>query len=901
MRNIKLLYFSSVLSLWRWSARFALVLAATASFGSGGGALFAESPPDEMGVRAVTLDTSSNQPAGQGWWATAHDLSAAEIAASATPFDLDSRADGALPALSAQADWRPVSVPGNLVEQGISADGTRPMWYRRVLVVPSGVSAPLALRLGEISDRDEVYLNGQRVGATGDWDSANPQGYDRHRLYTLPDGLVRRGEANLLLVRVKGYFGYESGIIRNTTAIGPAEVLWREHYLSNFIAVLLLIVYATVGAYFLFLFLRRQADRENLFFALFAFGLVLYQFLRTQLKYELGLDFFTLKRLEYLTLSTLGFTSYSFVRYYFELPASRRLAWFDRLMWLPATISLAQFLLVLFTNDVQLWSSFNNLAFLPALLLFYVCGFLGIVIYGIVLKDSDAPLMCAGMIVFILAFFFDTLTHYGVFDFPRILGYVFVLFVLSLALILANRFVRLHTEVEDLNRNLEQKVARRTEELNNTLTEVRALKVQQDGDYFLTSLLVRPLGGNTSKSELASVDMIERQKKHFQFRNRDWEIGGDLNAAHDIRLRDRDYVLVLNGDAMGKSIQGAGGAIVLGTVFKSLVNRTRHSRTVRELSPEQWLKQAFLELQDTFVSFDGSMLVSVVIALLDEATGRVYYINAEHPWTVLYRDRKAEFIESDLTLRKVGIDVEGVTDGEMAVKLFELRPCDALIMGSGGRDDIVTGVSAEGRRMMNEDVMQFLRRVEDGAGQLPAIEAALRKQGEFSDDFTLVRLAYREDLPPAESEVSADDARRASECFQQARAKAKAGEPESAMQAYDAALQLDAAHRESLRGAAMLLIKAREYERAVTYCERYLNITPGDTSFCYYTASVYRQLQRYAEAVDLGERCRLRAPEHIENLLNLAQAYKAQGQTEREEFVLELARAVDPAHPKLRS
>lgn len=143
--------------------------------------------------------------------------------------------------------WSAATVPGNLVTQGVVTDGRTPAWYRKTFVVPANVTAPLALRLDEISDRDRVYLNGRLFGSTGVWDSPAPQGYDRHRLYTIPDGMIRKGEVNLLLVQVKGFFPYESGILRNTTALGPAEAMWRVHYLSNFGAVLLLTVYATVA------------------------------------------------------------------------------------------------------------------------------------------------------------------------------------------------------------------------------------------------------------------------------------------------------------------------------------------------------------------------------------------------------------------------------------------------------------------------------------------------------------------------------------------------------------------------------------------------------------------------------------------------------------------------------
>lgn len=869
--------------------------------------LFAEQVPiptiqrvDSAGESVQTLDTvSSSVSTSIVWWASSEAIDpvqeAARFSETLGRFTSDQFEGGVRDEPGPL--WQSVTVPGNLVDESVIADGTGSAWYRKVFFLPAGVTSPLALQLGEISDRDQVYLNGRLIGATGDWDSPLPQGYDQHRLYTIPDGLIRKGGANLLLIHVKGFFPYEIGVTGGTTGLGPAEQVWRNHYISNFIEVLLLVIYLTVGGYFFFLFLRRRADRENLYFALFVFGLVVYQFLRTQLKYEIGLDFFLMKRVEYLMLSTMGFTFYSFIRSYFELPRSTALKWYDRWMWIPALISLSQFLIVLISDDVLFWNLFNDKVFLPSLMFFYVTGYLGVVIYGVVIRERDARLMLGGLMVFLIAFVLDTLSHYSVLNWPRVMGYIFFFFVLSLALILANRFVRLHTEVEDLNRNLERKVAKRTEELNNTLTEVQALKVQQDGDYFLTSLLVRPLGGNFATSELASVDMVERQKKHFMFREREWEIGGDLNVAHDIQLRDRKYVVVLNGDAMGKSIQGAGGALVLGTVFKSLVNRTSHSAAVRNLFPEQWLKQSFLELQDTFVSFDGSMLVSVVIGLLDEESGLLYYLNAEHPWAVLYRKGKAEFIEEDLTLRKVGIDLEGLTDGELSVKLFEMDPGDVLIFGSDGRDDIVTGTDESGRRIINEDEKEFLRRVEEGNGQLADIEAALRRQGEFSDDFTLLRLGFRETAPyPERLNVLEVDARR-----EKGKRAYKAGETAAALREFEAALELDDRDRESLRGAAMLSIREKDYERAADYCERYLDISPGDTSFLYYTSSVLRQLGRLETAADFGERCRLRDPAHMKNLVNLTQIYRATGNSDREAMILAKARAVDPSHPLLKA
>ena len=82
-------------------------------------------------------------------------------------------------------------------------------------------------------------------------------------------------------------------------------------------------------------------------------------------------------------------------------------------------------------------------------------------------------------------------------------------------------------------------------------------------------------------------------------------------------------------------MQGAGGALVCGSVFTSIIKRTRKNPVLQKYSPERWLKHAFLELNDVFHSFDSSMLMSVNLALVDESSGTLYYIIAEHPLPVV--------------------------------------------------------------------------------------------------------------------------------------------------------------------------------------------------------------------------------------------------------------------------
>ena len=69
--------------------------------------------------------------------------------------------------------------------------------------------------------------------------------------------------------------------------------------------------------------------------------------------------------------------------------------------------------------------------------------------------------------------------------------------------IMANRFMHVTNEVETLNAELEKVEDRTKKKLQESLTETQKLKEQQDGDYYLTSLLVHPLSKISSVTSKA--------------------------------------------------------------------------------------------------------------------------------------------------------------------------------------------------------------------------------------------------------------------------------------------------------------------------------------------------------------------------------------------------------------
>ncbi|MFN3245976.1 MAG: HAMP domain-containing protein, partial [Leptonema sp. (in: bacteria)] len=222
--------------------------------------------------------------------------------------------------------------------------------------------------------------------------------------------------------------------------------------------------------------------------------------------------------------------------------------------------------------------------------------------------------------------------------------------------ILTENFNNMVKEIKHYTEHLEELVKQRTLELENSLKQVQELKLKQDADYFLTSQLLKPLNVNEVKDDgLVKVEMKIDYYKKFQFRHWNSEIGGDFCYAHKITLREKDYIFCANADAMGKSIQGAGGALVFGSVLEAIVERTLYEDSVKQQFPEVWLKNSFIELHKVFESFDGTMLVSCILLLLDEREGCVYHINVEHPNLVLMSGDIVKFIVPRKAYMKLGV------------------------------------------------------------------------------------------------------------------------------------------------------------------------------------------------------------------------------------------------------
>ncbi len=460
---------------------------------------------------------------------------------------------------------------------------------------------------------------------------------------------------------------------------------------------------------------------------------------------------------------------------------------------------------------------------------------------------------------------------------------------------LANAFNSMGEKIQDFTQHLEQKVLERTEALNKTLEEVKALKIAQDGDYYLTSLLLEPLSTNNNYSKNVKTDFITEQKKKFSFRSWDSQIGGDICITDTITLREKEYTVFLNADAMGKSIQGAGGALALGVVFNAGLIRSRTYAHTKSY-PEIWLKERFLDLQNVFLSFDGTMYISVCIGLVENDTGMMYYINAEHPPTVLYRDGKASFLESNVDLCKIGTPGQ---ENRFFIKTFQLLPGDQIITGSDGRDDVIIGYDGN-LEIINENSDLFLKRVEEGQGDPSQIVEKIKEFGTLYDDISLLRISFLETKNKNENGIDVSNPEIQSS-LEKGTHLLEAGKPKDALTWLNKILTSHKPLPDLLRLLGRGYMETKQWEKAIECYTQLLNISPMDNDALFQISIAFRRWDKKAESADYGERLYLRDPNHLENIHNLSEVHMELGIFIRAKTLLEKAEQLNPDDPKTKS
>ena len=804
--------------------------------------------------------------------------------------------------------WKTIKLPHLWPAQSFPDDRTVNGWYRLRFIIKEQPRMPLSIIPGKINDVDRAYLNNSLIGGNGRFEP-RVHAFDKIRFYYLPSELLIISpdgkKYNEILIQVSGVIG-KGGITHGPYQIGPYHLLEKGLFFYELDIFTFSIIAFIVSLYFFLFFIMRRKEQANLYFGLFCFFLSFYLVFQTQFKYYLfqqlsvTMTFMEMKRFEYFLLFVMPPLMFIFVIELYEMRKHRIMKYiYDVVVILSIIIVIIQLSVLFYSDNFYDWRWIKRLLnehFIISMGVFFI----GLSFYfAIWRKNKNARILLIGMSLLLCAAVNDIFVNQGKYNAPTLLMYGFGIFMLSIAGILSGRFVHLHNEIEDLGINLAKRVEIQTDELKIALGKISQLKEQQEGDYFLTSLLIDPMQINRNRSEIVLTDFYVSQKKKFQFRKWESELGGDLCVTGNISLFKRNYVAFINGDAMGKSMQGAGGALIMGVLFNAALERSRLDRDSDNIYPEKWLYNVYIELQRLFVAFNGSMYVSAVIGLVDEGNGFLYYFNAEHPRMVVYNDGTVEFLEeAEITensyLRKIGTPGE---EYKFQVKTYQIRQGDIIITGSDGRDDIEIdpGPDAKGR-IINDNENLFLDHVRRSGGNLTALVQKINASGELIDDLTLLRVSYREDEMEADTGLNEEDASRADRALDIARS----GQLMEGIRSYEELHDAHPFNEAIAQNLSVLYTKNNDFPNTARMFDISSSVNPGNLEYIYQSALAYYRMKEYSRSIETTERIILRNPGHLEGLLLLAELKRLHGSFSEAKKYIDLARYIAGDEPRIK-
>lgn len=166
--------------------------------------------------------------------------------------------------------FHPVPVPGSWQHGGVPGHGTG--WYRVTFDLdPSLAIVPLAFACSQIRDADEVFLDGQPIGRTGEFPPDYDKGTVVERIYELPPSRTAIPGRHSLAVRVYNA-GPRAGGITGVPRIDSVSTAFHGRAFREAPRAFLAAAFAALGLFSLFFFLRDRGQTDFLYFFLTTTG-----------------------------------------------------------------------------------------------------------------------------------------------------------------------------------------------------------------------------------------------------------------------------------------------------------------------------------------------------------------------------------------------------------------------------------------------------------------------------------------------------------------------------------------------------------------------------------------------------------------------------------------------------
>ncbi len=416
----------------------------------------------------------------------------------------------------ADADWRRISLPGP-VEPEPQRTGLR-RWYRHRLSVPERLpDAPLGLYLGPVQAADSAWIDGRRIGATGQVAGDGLAPYRRPRIYPVPGDALQPGGEVVVALRVRNIDPASHGPQGKILAIGPYAQLQR--YAQNATLPILAIGWILIGIG-LFLLVLWQANRRLSGLGSFALATVLMGLLAlldVWWAMDLPLPLTLREFIRHVLYATAPVLFLRFLCHGMVTDPSQRLRRLaDWLLWYPAFHAA-----VLLAIPSWTWACFDRVVN-DAVIVLLACGTLFLVARELRRRQPDSVLMAVALGLFALTALIEVANQHLGLDLSHGLHFVgMLILVLGMAVSLARRLDRLHRssrEIQDrlaaLNSQLEQTVEHRTADLAASNRDLATKQEQLSEEsarqrellHVLCHDLANPLSSLSGALELLQAD-----------------------------------------------------------------------------------------------------------------------------------------------------------------------------------------------------------------------------------------------------------------------------------------------------------------------------------------------------------------------------------------------------------
>ncbi|QUV99195.1 SpoIIE family protein phosphatase [Chloracidobacterium sp. MS 40/45] len=470
--------------------------------------------------------------------------------------------------------WTPIEVARPWGKQGYRGYAGV-AWYRQTVQLPPEVGASragLGLALGGADWAGyEVYANGHLVGRFGPWAGQGTFAVPHPQFFFIPAGTLSPGRPLVLAVRFRPFpasmqrtpqgGGFDGGLFLIGDALQVQQAVQLailERRQSQVTELVLALAFFLAGLFHLLFFFRRREQREYLWFGLFAtlFAINWYGSGARWWASE-WMDYVSLWHLNSFTASILFIPQACFLWTLF----GRRMGWFVKgylgllalLGIAPVVIPSLTFSLLISTPRV--WVS----------LLFPVL-FVALIVAEARRGNREARTIVVGLLISMGCTLNDLLgIRLGFYTTIPLASWGLAAILLSMALSLANRFARVHGELDALNRDLEAKVVERTSVIARQRDELEQKQTELTDNIAYAQRIQQAL-----LPEADDMARIGRGAFVF-FRPRD-VVSGDFYWVH--HTPRGTYLAV--ADCTGHGVAGA---------FMSLIGIDLLSRLVVEMPP----------------------------------------------------------------------------------------------------------------------------------------------------------------------------------------------------------------------------------------------------------------------------------------------------------------------------